>query len=362
MTPDSKPKPKTYLSPPTLTGNEVKYVTEAINSGWIAPLGPFVDRFENDLSQLHHQSHCLATSSGTAALHLALLAVGVKAGDSVLCSDLTFVASANAIVYCGAEPIFIDSEPETWNICPELLKKAIIAEIALGKKPKALLLVHIYGMPGFLDEIFSICQEFEIPIIEDAAEALGSTWNGKALGSLGEMGVLSFNGNKIITTSGGGALLSQSKDKLDYARYLSTQAKDNSVPWFEHAEVGYNYRMSNILAALGCAQLENIQERVAHRRKVFENYVTEFANQKGVTFQKELPQAKSNRWLTVVVLDSQTAGTPQEWAKSYALENIETRPMWKPMHLQRAFSHYRFYSTNTSEFLFENGICLANLI
>ncbi len=351
--------PKTYLSPPTLSGNEIKYVTEAIESGWIAPLGPFVDRFEADLAAFSQTKSCLATSSGTAALHLALLALGVLPGDEVLCSDLTFVASVNAIYYCGAKPILIDSEAETWNMCPDLLEKAICAKIAQGKKPRVLMLVHLYGMPGYLDRILEICQKYDILILEDAAEALGSRWNDLPLGSIGDIGVYSFNGNKIMTTSGGGAIVSNNPKYIEKARYLSTQAKDPSVPHFEHTEVGYNYRMSNILAALGCAQLETIEARVSHRRKVFEHYVDEFKNTQGVQFQLEPQKAKSNRWLTVVTLDL-SIHTPQKWADHYASQNIETRPMWKPMHLQVPFVYCESFLNGVGADLFERGICLAN--
>lgn len=352
-------QPKTYLSPPTLSGNEVKYVTEAIESGWIAPLGPFVTRFENELCKISKTKFCLSTSSGTAALHLALLTLGVEKDDEVLCSDLTFVASVNAILYCNATPILIDSESTTWNMCPKLLRTAIVDRIKLGKKPKALLLVHLYGMPAQMDEILAICEEFDIPMIEDAAEALGSSWDGKPLGSLGDIGVYSFNGNKIITTSGGGAMVSNNSKYINRARFLSTQAKDESVAWFEHPEMGYNYRLSNVLAALGCAQLEGLEERVKFRRDVFDNYVELFNGEVGVSWQIEPEKAFSNRWLSVALLDEGLA-TPAEWAERYQEENIETRPMWKPMHMQKAFRDMTFYANGVGEELFLRGICLAN--
>jgi dTDP-4-amino-4,6-dideoxygalactose transaminase len=349
---------KIWLSSPHMGGNELKYVNEAFETNWIAPLGPNVDNFEKDLCSFTDAKCAAALSSGTAAIHLALIQLGVQAGDEVICSTFTFSASANPILYQGAIPIFIDSEEETWNMCPVLLKKAIIDRIVKGKKPKAIILVHLYGMPAQMNEIIQIAHEFDIPIIEDAAEALGSTYNGQALGTFGKVGILSFNGNKIITTSGGGALLSSDEDFVKQSRFLATQARDNA-PHYQHSYIGYNYRMSNVAAGIGRGQMEVINRRVDQRRYNFEFYKRHLAKNKSVQFLEEPNENYfSNRWLSCILLENYE----QREMLRLALEkeNIESRPLWKPMHLQPIFEKYPKYVNSTSEKLFERGLCLPS--
>lgn len=335
-------------------GNEIKFVNEAFESNWIAPLGPNVDNFELDLCNFNNIGFAAALSSGTAAIHLALIMLGVKAGDEVICSSFTFSATSNPIVYQGATPIFIDSEEKTWNICPVLLELAIKNRIAKGKKPKAIVLVHLYGMPSQMKEIMAIANHHEIPVIEDAAEALGSKYNGKAMGTFGVLGVYSFNGNKIITTSGGGALVSNNEELIKKSRFLATQARDNA-PHYQHSEIGYNYRMSNISAGIGRGQMEVLQNRVEARRSNYEFYKT---NLKYVVFTDEPTGYYSNRWLSAILLESYE----QRETVRLALEaqNIESRPLWKPMHMQPIFEHYPQYVNGTSEKLFEIGLCLPS--
>jgi dTDP-4-amino-4,6-dideoxygalactose transaminase len=349
---------KIWLSSPHMGGNELKYVNEAFETNWIAPLGPNVDNFEKDLCSFTDAKYAAALSSGTAAIHLALIQLGVQTGDEVICSTFTFSASANPILYQGAIPIFIDSEAETWNMLPVLLKKAIIDRISKGKKPKAIILVHLYGMPAQMNEIIQIAHEFDIPIIEDAAEALGSTYNGQALGTFGKVGILSFNGNKIITTSGGGALLSNDEDFVKQSRFLATQARDNA-PHYQHSYIGYNYRMSNIAAGIGRGQMEVINQRVNQRRYNFEFYKRHLAKIKSIQFLEEPNENYfSNRWLSCILLENYE----QREMLRLALEkeNIESRPLWKPMHLQPIFEKYPKYVNSTSEKLFERGLCLPS--
>jgi dTDP-4-amino-4,6-dideoxygalactose transaminase len=348
---------KIYLSPPHLTGEESGYIQDALLSNWIAPVGPHVDAFEQELAEVLKIQHVLTVNSGTSAIHLGLLALGVTPGDEVLCSTLTFCASANPIVYCGALPVFIDSEPNSWNMDPVLLEEAILDRLKkTGRKPKLILLVHLYGMPANMKEISRISEQYQIPILEDAAEALGSTYNGKALGTFGAAGILSFNGNKIITTSGGGALVSENTKLIDRARYLRQDAKE-PLPYYEHKEIGYNYRFSNVLAALGRSQLKALGQRVERRREIFEYYQQELSAH-GIRFQPEEKTSVSNRWLTAIILGS---GMIREKLRlALEAEQIESRPVWKPMHLQPVFSNCTAYVNGTAEALFTAGLCLSS--
>lgn len=342
-------------------GKEQEFVKEAFDTNWVAPLGPNVDGLEDDLEAFTGAKHAAALSSGTSAIHLALIMLGVKAGDYVLCQSFTFSASANPIVYQGAIPVFIDSEKDTWNMNPVYLEKAIIDLTANGKKPKAIIPVHLYGLPAKMDEIMSIANRYDIPVIEDAAEALGSTLNGKACGTFGQLGILSFNGNKIITTSGGGALISDNEDYIKKARFLATQARDNA-PHYQHSHIGYNYRMSNITAGIGRGQMLVLNDRVAQRRANFEFYKKALSGYAGISFVEELSGAFANRWLTCILVDPTLSGgiTREDIRLALEKENIESRPLWKPMHLQPVFADAPFYGDGTSEKLFENGLCLPS--
>ncbi|PID91634.1 MAG: pyridoxal phosphate-dependent aminotransferase [Bacteroidetes bacterium] len=356
-----KKQDRIFLSPPHLEGKERQYVNETFDSNWIAPLGPQLDAFEADLAAYCGVEHAAGLSSGTAALHLALIMLGVGPGDEVIVSSFTFSASVNPIVYQGATPVLVDSEPETWNMSPGLLHRAIEERIALGKKPKAIVLVHLYGMPAKLDEILELACHYGIPVIEDAAEALGSKYKGRALASFGEMSMLSFNGNKIITTSGGGALLSNRGDFIAQARFLSSQAREDA-PYYHHTQIGYNYRMSNVLAAIGRGQLEVLDERIAQTRHIFSSYRKGLADIPGLVFHDE-PEAGffSNRWLTCVLLPPKTGAYSWEPLMAHLEEhNIESRPLWKPMHLQPVFSDCPAYLNGVSESLFSRGLCLPS--
>lgn len=352
---------KIWLSSPHLSGHEQKYVQEAFATNWVAPLGPNVNGFEEDLCSYIGVAHAAALSSGTAALHLALVMLGVGAGDVVLCQSFTFAASANPIVYLGATPVFVDSETHTWNLCPDALETAIKDQKKQGKQIKALIAVHLYGMPAQLHEILDICNRYDIPLIEDAAEALGSTYAGKKLGSFGKLNVLSFNGNKIITTSGGGALLSDDEQFIQKSKFLATQARDDA-PHYQHSEIGYNYRLSNICAGIGRGQMEVIDERVAQRRSNFDYYVKSLSFIEGISFQPEAAGSFSNRWLSCVIIDPlQTGGINREEVRlALAAKNIEARPLWKPMHLQPVFEKAPFYGKNVAENLFDHGLCLPS--
>ena len=352
---------KIWLSSPHLSGHEQKYVQEAFATNWIAPLGPNVDGFEQDLCNYVGVGHAAALSSGTAALHLALVMLGVGRDDVVLCQSFTFSASANPIVYQGATPVFVDSEPDTWNICPDALETAIKNQEAKGKLIKAVIAVHLYGMPAKMLEIAEVCQRYEVPLIEDTAEALGSTYLGKKLGSFGLLNVLSFNGNKIITTSGGGALLSNDEYFIKKSRFLATQARDDA-PHYQHSEIGYNYRLSNICAGIGRGQMEVIDERVAQRRSNFAFYQRELSNIEGITFQPEPEGSFSNRWLSCLVMDTEKTGgvTREDIRLKLAAQNIEARPLWKPMHLQPVFAGTSYYGGNVAEKLFQDGLCLPS--
>ncbi|SHE35141.1 dTDP-4-amino-4,6-dideoxygalactose transaminase [Fodinibius roseus] len=364
-------------------GDEIDYIHEAFDTNWIAPLGANVDGFEKDLESYTGRAHAAVVTSGTAALHLALLLCGVERDDEVICQSLTFAASANPIRYLGANPVFIDSEAETWNMDPELLEQAIIDRIEKNKgKPKAIILVHLYGMPAKVGSIARIASKYGIPVIEDAAEALGSSVRGRMCGTIGKLSVLSFNGNKIITTSGGGALLSDEEDLINKARFLSTQARDNA-PHYQHSELGYNYRMSNIIAGIGRGQIKVINDRVRKRRSNHEYYFRELDgtwldpedrypvddigfktknSPGGIYFLKEPEHYYSNRWLTTILVNpNQTGGITRENLR-LALEdqNIESRPLWKPMHLQPLYRDFPYYGRGISDEVFKYGLCLPS--
>lgn len=353
--------PKIWLSSPHMGENEFRYVKEAFDTNWIAPLGPHVDGFEHDLCAFTGTPHAAALSSGTAALHLALILLGVGPGDEVICQSFTFSASANPIVYQGATPVFVDSEVDTWNMDPELLRTAISDRLAKGKKVKAIIPVHLYGMPAKMAEIMAIAAEYNIPVIEDAAEALGSTYNGQACGTFGELGVLSFNGNKIITTSGGGALISANEKHIQKARFLATQARD-AAPHYQHSHIGYNYRMSNVCAAIGRGQMTVLQERIRQRRANYDFYVANFGEIAGFDFVAEPTGSFSNRWLSAVLIDpAKNGGINRETLRLHLEnDNIESRPLWKPMHLQPIFADAPAYVNGVAEQLFETGLCLPS--
>lgn len=356
-------KSKIWLSSPHMSGNEMKYVQEAFDGNWIAPLGPNVDGFEKDLEQfLGEGTHVAAVNTGTAALHLALVMLGVEKDDYVICQSLTFSASANPIIYLGGIPIFVDSEPDTWNICPNALEDAVKSCIKKGKKPKAIITVCLYGMPYKVDEIREISDKYGIPILEDSAEALGSTYKGQKCGTFGDISVLSFNGNKIITTSGGGALVLKDEIYKKKAVFLSTQAKDDA-PHYQHSIVGYNYRLSNVCAGIGRGQMEVINDRVALRRKNHEFYKEIFTSFVGVNFFSE-PSLDffSNHWLNAVIIDpNKTNGfRSEDLIYEFQKENIESRPLWKPMHMQPLFNKAEYFGAIIAERLFKFGLCLPS--
>lgn len=356
-------KETVYLSPPHMSGNEQKYIQDAFDSNWIAPLGPNVDQFEKEVASSVGVKGAVAVNSGTAAIHLALRLLGVGPGDTVFCSTLTFVASANPILYLGAKPVFIDSEPDTWNMSPQALERALKDAKADSALPKAILVVHLYGQISKMDEILNICNKFSVPVIEDAAESLGSTYKGRAGGTMGEFGIYSFNGNKIITTSGGGMLVSNNQHALDKARFWATQAKDNA-DHYEHSEIGFNYRMSNILAGIGRAQLEVLEHRVQSRRLIFNQYKFYLSGLPGITFMSELENSFSNRWLTSLLIDESQGVSKCDLLNFLHEANIEARHVWKPLHLQPLFKGTAYYPHNEDEHvaveLFEKGICLPS--
>jgi dTDP-4-amino-4,6-dideoxygalactose transaminase len=353
---------KIWLSSPHMGGAEQKYVREAFDSNWIAPLGANVDGFEDDLVRYTGAKAASALTTGTAAIHLALYILGVGPGDEALASSFTFAATVNPIRYLGATPILIDSEPETWNMCPKILEKAITDRIRKGKKPKAIIPVHLYGMPAKIDEIMAVANNFGIPVVEDAAEALGSCYNGKFAGTFGTIGIFSFNGNKIITTSGGGAIISNDKEIVAHARFLSSQARDNA-PHYQHSTLGYNYRMSNVCAGIGRGQMEVLDKHIALRRENYRYYKTHLGDIDGITFQDE-PNSNffSNYWLTAILIDpKETGGVYREdIRKALNADNIDSRPLWKPMHLQPLYRDIPYYGGRISEGLFENGLCLPS--
>lgn len=349
---------KIWLSSPHMGSNEQLYVDEAFKTNWIAPLGPNVNLFEKSIqAYINNDVHVAALSAGTAAIHLALEILGVSYGDEVICQSLTFSASANPIMYLGAHPIFVDSERDTWNISPQLLEVAIKDRIAKGKKPKAIIAVHLYGMPYMINEIQAIADAYEIPIVEDSAEALGSLYNGIKCGSFGDIGILSFNGNKIITTSGGGALVTKNEAYKNKAIFLATQARDDA-PHYQHSHVGYNYRMSNVLAGIGRGQMEVLDDRVAARRANFEFYKASLGHLEEIEFLNEPESYFSNRWLSCILTDSYEMRERIRYA--LLADDVESRPLWKPMHMQPIFKSAPNYSDGTSEDLFERGLCLPS--
>jgi len=351
------PNKKIYLSPPHLNGEEIDFIKDAIDSNWIAPLGPHVDAFECEIADYVGVKQAAALSSGTAGLHLALEMLGVQKGDHVFCSDLTFVASANAIRYLNAIPVFIDAEPTSWNMSPSALEKAFESI-----SPKAVIVTDIYGQSADYKSIAEICNKHQTPIIEDAAESLGAEYNRKKCGSFGEMAILSFNGNKIITTSGGGMLLSDRSEFVLKAKKLSTQSREEALH-YEHTQVGYNYRLSNILAALGRAQLKSLDQYVEKRREIFNYYYNNLNNIDGIRFMPEIENGKSTRWLSVVLMKNINHEKIEDIIRIFSEENIEVRPIWKPMHLQPAFEGAAFYYNGqkpVSASLFEHGLCLPS--
>ncbi len=353
-------KKRIYLSPPHLGDAELELVKEAFASNWIAPLGPHVDAFEKEVADYIGVAHAAALSSGTAALHLALVLAGVRAGDEVLCSTLTFSASANPIVYERAVPVFIDCNRETWNIDPGLLAEELKECAAHDRLPRAVIIVDLYGRSADYDPITKVCAEYGVPIIEDAAEALGADYKGRRAGSFGLMSVLSFNGNKIITTSGGGMLLSDDESLIGRARFLATQARD-SAPHYQHSAIGYNYRMSNILAAVGRGQMKVLEDRVASRRENFERYKAALSDLPGIDFMIEADYGRSNRWLTCITIDREKFGATREDIRlRLEEENIESRPVWKPLHLQPVFAQCRARGGSVAEDIFERGLCLPS--
>ena len=354
-----KENKKIWLSPPHMGGRERELVKEAFDANWIAPVGPHISNFEQELSKLSQNFNIAALSSGTAAIHLALILAGVQKNDNVICSSFTFSASVNPIKYLGANPIFIDSDKESWNMCPELLTKAIKDGIKNNKKPKAIILVHLYGMPAKLEELIAVANSFEIPLIEDAAEALGSKYKNQQLGTFADFGIYSFNGNKIITTSGGGALVCKNKKLIEKAKFLATQSRDEA-PHYEHSEVGYNYRMSNVCAAIGVGQLEVLTERVTRKREIFNFYKNELSMIKEITFLEELEVSFSNYWLTTILLDKNSTIDREQLRLHLEKDNIESRPLWKPMHLQPVFKDCKSYVNGISEDLFNRGLCLPS--
>jgi dTDP-4-amino-4,6-dideoxygalactose transaminase len=354
---------KIWLSSPHMGGTELEFINEAFDSNWVAPLGPNVNGFEIDLERYLRQDVFVgALSSGTAAIHLGLVILGVKAGDEVICQSFTFSASANPILYQGAIPIFVDSESNTWNMCPIALEEAIVDRILKGKKPKAIIAVHLYGMPFDADAILAVANKYEIPVLEDSAEALGSSYKGQKCGTFGTIGVLSFNGNKIITTSGGGALVANTKEIKDKAVFFATQSRDNA-PHYQHSEIGYNYRMSNICAGIGRGQMQVLDSHVNLRRDMNQFYWDYFKNIEGVTvFTEPNSEYFSNHWLSAIIVSPEKLNGKTREDLRLALEhaNIESRPLWKPMHLQPVFEKYPYYGDKVAEKLFEFGLCLPS--
>jgi pyridoxal phosphate-dependent aminotransferase EpsN len=351
-----------YLSPPHLGRHELNYLHKAVEDNWVAPTGPNLTGFEADLCAFTGVAHAVALTSGTAAIHLGLRLLGVGPGDEVLCPSFTFVATANPILYCGATPVFVDSEADTWNMCPQRLREAIEDRIRKGKRPKALLLVHLYGMPAKLDELLALAQEYGIAVLEDAAEALGARYRGRPLGSFGHVSVFSFNGNKILTTSGGGALLTPDAGLAQKALFLATQAKD-PAPHYQHSEIGYNYRLSNLLAGIGRGQMELLEDRVKRRREIFNWYRENLAGLPGLAVAPatEPTGSHSNRWLTTILLDpAATSATPETLRQHLETTNIESRPLWKPLHLQPLFARAPMYGGAVCADLFTRGLCLPS--
>ncbi|MCF0065337.1 aminotransferase class I/II-fold pyridoxal phosphate-dependent enzyme [Dyadobacter chenwenxiniae] len=351
---------KIWLSPPHMGGTEMMYIQQAFDTNWIAPVGANVSAFEKQIEDFIGCGHVAALSSGTAALHLALVLLGVGKGDIVICQSFTFAASANPIAYQSGIPVFVDSEPETWNICPDTLERAIKHCINKGKKPKAIIIVHLYGMPARMDEVLTLCNHYDIPLIEDAAEALGSEFNDRKAGSFGTFGIFSFNGNKIISTSGGGALWSADPALIKKAKFLASQARDPALH-YEHSVTGYNYSLSNVCAGIGRGQMEVLRNRVAQRRANNAFYQKALEKLPGINFQKEPAECFSNRWLTALTLDFQQSEiSPKKLIAELESENIESRHLWKPMHLQPVFKDAPYFGGNIAGELFHSGICLPS--
>ncbi len=350
-------KDRLFLSPPHMGKNEPKYIKEVFDSNYIAPLGKFVTQFEEDIKKYTSTQNALALSSGTAALHLALRVLGIGRKDIVAASSFTFIGSVAPILYVGAKPLFIDSEKDSWNLDPTLFELELKRRQFMGKKmPKALILTHLYGMSADMDAICEICKKYEVVLIEDAAEALGGTYKGQALGSFGEFGIYSFNGNKIITTGGGGMLVGKDSEKIEKARFYSTQAREPFLH-YEHEEFGYNYRLSNVLAAIGVGQMETLSQKVAKKREIFECYKEFLGDIKEIGFMPELKETMGNRWLTCVTFEKTE---PKKIIDTLEAQNIESRPLWKPMHKQPLFKKSKSMLNGTSEELFANGVCLPS--
>lgn len=355
-------KHKIWLSPPHLSGREIEFVQDAFEKNWVTSLGENINEFEKSLQEfLKNEVKICVLNSATSAIHLALVMLNVIQNDEVLTSTFSFIASTNPIAYCGATPIFIDSEKGTWNMCPVALKEAIEDRVSKGKKPKAIIVVHLYGMPAKMEEILEIADVYDIPVIEDAAEALGSKYKRQSCGTFGRFGILSFNGNKIITTSGGGALVCHTQEDKDKAVFLSTQARDNA-PHYQHSYIGYNYRMSNIVAGIGRGQMKVLNDRVEARRKMYDFYVELFKDIEGVeVFSEPSEDYFSNHWLSAIIINPEVTGkTREDLRLAFLEENIESRPLWKPMHLQPVFADAPYYGTNVAETLFDNGLCLPS--
>lgn len=357
-----RPEKRILLSYPHMSGNEEKFVRDAFRSNWIAPLGPHVDAFERETAEYCGVKGALALSSGSAALHLGLKLLGVGAGDVVFCPSLTFIASVAPVIYQNAEPVFIDSDEDTWNMSPEALRRAFDNVVSCGFMPKVVIVAELYGQCPKMDEIRALCAGYGVPILEDAAEALGSLWRGEKCGSLTELGVLSYNGNKVITTSGGGMLLSDDLEYLAKARFWATQARDKE-PWYEHTEIGYNYRLSNILAAIGRGQMTCLEGRIARRREIFDRYQAGLAEAQEISFMPELGGSFSNRWLTAITIDPACGKSFMDVLRSLDSQNIETRPVWKPMHRQPVFAGLKYFAhgnESVSDKLFDSGLCLPS--
>ena len=354
------PNKRIYLSPPHMSGEELRLVENVFASNWIAPVGPDVDAFEYEFCEAVGAGHAVALSSGTAALHLALEVLGIGPGDEVICSDFTFAASANAIVYTGATPVFIDCDPATWNIDTALLVQVLEDRAKSGKPPKAVIAVHIYGQSADLDPILEICERHGVILIEDAAESLGTTYKSRATGTIARLGTFSFNGNKIITTSGGGMLVSKDEKLVESARFLATQARD-PAPHYQHSRIGYNYRLSNVLAAIGRGQLKVLEQRVAKKRQIFDFYLQTLGGLPGIEFMPEADYGRCNRWLTCLTIDPDLFGADREEVRlALEKENIESRPVWKPMHMQPVFAGAKMFGGSVDERIFERGLCLPS--
>lgn len=350
------------LSIPFFNGNEEVYSKKAIQSGQLATNGDFIDSFEEKFSNKLSSHEIVALNSGTSSLHLSMVLLGIGKGDEVICQTFTFCASANPIIYLGATPVFVDSEPETWNISPELLEDAILDRIANGKKPKAIVIVHLFGMPAKIQEIMSIASRYQIPIIEDAAEAVGSTYRGDYCGTFGDVGIYSFNGNKILSAGGGGALVSSKINLIQRAKYLSTQARED-LPYYQHLEIGFNYRMNNLCASVALAQLEQLDEFVEKRRGINANYRKLLEGFVGISFQPEANESKSNFWLTAILIDEEVTGFSNDQVRVALMKNdIETRFLWKPLHLQPVFKEIKYFGGNVAKSFFHKGICLPSSV